>query len=308
MSHSTFAHHATVAILASLSVCAVGCGKKSVVGIPEPTARLVDRQPAWSPDGNMIAYTHAAQTAAEALDGVEQIWFLDVRTRQKHFAAIGSQPAWSPDGTRLAFVRNRKLHVMEVSVLAPTPIAGVTDCFGPSWSPDGTRIAFASSYGDPRGRVIWVIRADGSDLRDISAHGTGEWLEPAWSPNGSQILHIRYLAGVHGAELFVMDTTGANPSRLTTNSDPDADPSWSPDGNEIARTVTRSDAAIWIMNVDGSNDREIARGGSDPTWSPDGQQIAFKKMDPSTNAITLWRMERTGANQTQLTSVASVKF
>ena len=56
---------------------------------------------------------------------------------------------------------------------------------------------------------------------------------------------------------------------------------WSADGTKIAfsrRPFTGGPAAIWVMDADGMNQRQIsltAAGDSQPTWSPDGTKIAF---------------------------------
>src|ERR1051325_7939980 len=66
------------------------------------------------------------------------------------------------------------------------------------------------------------------------------------------------------------------------------DLSLSPDGATVLYTVTTSDLAhakrttrIWMMNVDGSNARELTHGDADtaPHFSPDGKTIAFLRSD-----------------------------
>ncbi|MBI3287251.1 MAG: hypothetical protein HYZ68_04300 [Chloroflexi bacterium] len=43
------------------------------------------------------------------------------------------------------------------------------------WSPDGSQIAIA--MGEPGARTLWVVNADGSDLRQVA---DGD--QPAWRP------------------------------------------------------------------------------------------------------------------------------
>lgn len=50
----------------------------------------------------------------------------------------------------------------------------------PAWSPDGSQIIFA------RGRSLYTIHADGTQLREL-AHGPGLPHSPAWSPDGETI-------------------------------------------------------------------------------------------------------------------------
>jgi Tol biopolymer transport system component len=59
--------------------------------------------------------------------------------------------------------------------------------------------------------------------------------------------------------------------------DGDADPEWSPDGNQVV--LNRNLTSIWVMNRDGSNPVQLAsetgNGLFSPTWSPDGTKVAY---------------------------------
>ena len=68
---------------------------------------------------------------------------------------------------------------------------------------------------------------------------------------------------------------GTDLTRLTHSPGPDFDPSWSPDGTQIAFRSERSgQPEVWVMNADGTGQRQLAAGLS-PAWSPDGSLIAF---------------------------------
>jgi len=76
----------------------------------------------------------------------------------------------------------------------------------PSWSPDGDHIAFASDRdGDWE---IYVINADGTDLRQITDNDHGDW-DPSWSPDGDHIAFTGRRGGPH-MEIFVMEDDGTN--------------------------------------------------------------------------------------------------
>lgn len=73
---------------------------------------------------------------------------------------------------------------------------------------------------------------------------------------------------------------------LTTYSDGDGYPNFSPDGNEIAFVRSRSDhwhRDIWIMDADGLNEEMVVEdspwggGVGWPDWSPDGTKIAYAR-------------------------------
>ncbi len=279
----------------------------TIIAPPPPPIRTIDTEPDWSPVGNAIAYTHLAQDSIQLQNGVYQIWLIYLQSMMKQFLAEGFDPEWSPDGKKIAFVKNNNVHVIDVQTNQISQLTTWGECFFPSWSPDGKRIAFDTNYGDSVGaNVIWVMNADGSDKKDISQHGIGEWRQPVWSRDGAAILHLRYLAGAFSSELFLMDTTGNNAVRLTFNAYTDRDPSWSADGSKIAWGMYGSSndtsSGIWSMNKDGTNQKQILRWGGYPSWSPDGTQIAYYQLNNDGMTGTLWVMNIDGTNLRQLTS------
>jgi formylglycine-generating enzyme required for sulfatase activity len=93
-------------------------------------------------------------------------------------------------------------------------------------------------------------------------------------------------AGLKGTIVFVSDRTGTlkiwrmhasgkGAKQLTTGTDPDADPRFSPDGKHILYTTLRGGfPEVWLMNRDGSDPKFISQG-SQGSWAPDGKSIVF---------------------------------
>lgn len=76
-------------------------------------------------------------------------------------------------------------------------------------------------------------------------------------------------------DVWAIDADGTDLIRLTHSPGPDFDPSWSPDGTQIAFRSERSgEPEIWVVNADGSGQRRLV-GGLSPAWAPDGSLIAF---------------------------------
>ena len=81
-----------------------------------------------------------------------------------------------------------------------------------------------------------------------------------------------------------------------------ADPQLSPDGSQIVytrrwvhRLEDRWEAALWIMNADGSRNRFLAKGSS-PRWSPDGTRILFvNEGEPKGSQVFVRWMDAEGA-------------
>jgi Tol biopolymer transport system component len=123
--------------------------------------------------------------------------------------------------------------------------------------------------------------ADGSNVIRLTDDPAGEFY-PAWSSQGVIAYWHGATNGEDGgpmnAEIYTTPATVGIQTRLTHNGTPDIEPTWSPDGEQIAYFSTdRSE--IWVMNADGSAQRRLFRSkeneGWAPAWSPDGKRIAF---------------------------------
>lgn len=79
-------------------------------------------------------------------------------------------------------------------------------------------------------------------------------------------------------EIYLMNPDGSGQTRLTDDSRNDHWPAWAPDGRTIAfcRNTGSTFSAIWLMDRDGANPRQIFHSCEGRlAWSPNGQQIAF---------------------------------
>ena len=146
-----------------------------------------DLDPAWSPDGTMIAFRSHR-------DGDEEVYVMsadgsDERNLSRSPLSDYS-PAWSPDGTRIAFASDRDGDPNEIYVMDAdgSNQVRVTDNPGideyPAWSPDGAEIAFHCTMGgvNPNGTgdfEICVVAIDGTGLRRLT-DTPGENTQPAW--------------------------------------------------------------------------------------------------------------------------------
>lgn len=104
----------------------------------------------------------------------------------------------------------------------------------------------------------------------------GTWMNVDVSPDGKTIAFD--LLG----DIYLMPLAGGAPVRIAEGLAWDVQPRFSPDGKRLAFTSDRGGGDnIWIMNVDGSDKRQVTKEDfrllNQPTWSPDGQFIAAKK-------------------------------
>ena len=149
-------------------------------------AELVRGEPAWSPDGQWIAFTQSNTNPASRGGG---LWVMRVNGGSKRQLTdhpddgFDSHPSWSPDGQRIVFARDG-LAIVTVATgdVARLTLPGVVRA--PAWSPDGRHIAFARHTTEP-GLGAWdiyTVHPDGSDMRrraDAVAR-LGNTVEPSW--------------------------------------------------------------------------------------------------------------------------------
>jgi hypothetical protein len=147
-----------------------------------PTCGTNCSQPAFSPDGKLLAYAREAAAGA----GTYDIWVADVSAAgatSNHRALVATAadeqyPAFAPDG-RLAFQRNSsgwKVVVRQTDGGESVVASGEY----PAWSPTNDRLMYVS--GD-----VFVTRLDGSASINLTpATGSDErW--PFWSADGNAI-------------------------------------------------------------------------------------------------------------------------
>ena len=161
------------------------------LGAGEPARKIVPDgiQPAWSPDGQILAFTTYRDSNLEVYTTDRDGRQLRNLTRHK---GLDSRPSWSPDGDRIAFESDRfgNLEICIVEV-ASGDVVRVTDDYGkdwnPAWSPDGRQIAFVSNREGIS--CIYRMAVDGTGVTRFPSGHEGDW-QPAWSPDGRSLCFV----------------------------------------------------------------------------------------------------------------------
>jgi TolB protein len=239
------------------------------------TSTTLNVAPAWSPDGQAIAYTTWAASKAGSFGTYQDLVVSWIYKGKRETPSNGNPekqnylPAWSPDGSKLAFTSNRdgnpEIYVMNrdgggLRRMTNSPAIDVS----PTWSPTGNQLAWVSDRtGNPK---IYVMNADGtgqrlliSDFSDRPTWTSGVFNEIAYAARTGPGYDIKIYSFDTGQTTKITDGIGSNES-----------PAFSPNGRHIAFTSTRSGKSeIFTIARDGNDLRQITREGNNkfPNWS-----------------------------------------
>lgn len=127
------------------------------------------------------------------------------------------------------------------------------------------------------------------------------------------MLAVSALAFVLAWRISVTPTAGAPPTpgiiQLTDDKAINVRPAWSPDNRLIAYQSNRGSTNsyhIFVMNADGSNQRELTKGERDdrhPVWMPDGKSILFDSDDGKVEEI--WMVSIADGSEKQITHLGA---
>jgi Ca2+-binding RTX toxin-like protein len=255
--------------------------------------------PAFSPDGNQVAFHSTASNLVAGLGGVfGQIYVKNLTTgaitsisppsNSDHLHGAANNPVFSPDGTQVAF-----------DIIF---ITFATVSFPPYYYPVFFPIFTPQVF-------ITDLTTGASTLISTSASGEegDSWSSaPVFAPDGKKVAFVSAASNLvpgdtnESADIFIADLSTGAITRVSTSASgeqgngPSADLVFSPDGEWVAFTSLASNlvpddtngaADVFVKNlttgaitrISTSASGEQGNSNSDfPVFSPDGRQVAFQ--------------------------------
>ncbi len=272
-----------------------------------------DTQPAFSPDGEHIAFRSDRDGGGIFIMGA-------TGESPRRLTSFGFNPAWSPDGSEIAFategaadptVRHDVSQLWRVRVTnEDRQLIWKGDGMQPSWSPNGHRIAFWALDTGSR-RSVWTLPAAGGPPVRVTNDNHLNW-NPVWSRDGR---HLYFASDRGGPMSFwrvpIDEESGhvlGQPEPVTTPASWSGFLSFSRDGLRFAFATDESKANVERMELDLHAGRvtgspAAVTQGSRTVFaidaSPDGAWLAFTADAPTEN---LFVIHPDGTDQRQLTT------
>jgi Tol biopolymer transport system component len=167
---------------------------------------------------------------------------------------LPQNPVWLPDGSAISFTSGEgNLFLVRSDGAGLRQVTDSGDTCSDvhhAWSPDGSQVAFGRDCTSGGRPGLYVADANGRwAVRVVNKHEAIQGI--SWSPDGARIAFAPWPQETPG--IFSVRPDGSDLLQLTT--DLDVQPTWSPDGDEIAFV---RDGRIWIMSADGRFSSPIA--------------------------------------------------
>ncbi|WP_455209744.1 TolB family protein [Kaarinaea lacus] len=236
------------------TVLSSGTGRLQVSNNPAHINGDVIGVPAWSPNGDYIAYSGdlnvdqqyelfvsvpTTSTSGNRVNGTLQGG--NVKTGPD----VGSPPAWSPDGSGIAYIAQQdSIGVEEVyvgttngtNIKVSSALTMATEAsFGPAsevWAPDGGRLLYKSNQRNGNTQDLFTTLASGNTtvaritldpIRATSLKAYGKW-----ASDGSYIAYVSEQDTVAVDELYINTHTGSNNRKISGDlaTDGNVDSDW----------------------------------------------------------------------------------
>jgi len=182
----------------NMDIYSLRVGGQNAINLTEAST-ADDSQPAYSPDGDRIAFRSERDGGGLFVMGA-------TGEAPRRITTGGYHPAWSPDGTELLYVTQNvidpalrfttsQLWVASMAT-GQTRLLSEGDAAQPAWSPGGRRVAYWGRTGTGAAGDIYTMPAGGGAPVAVTSEPSIDW-NPVWAPDGRHL----YFASDRGGSM-----------------------------------------------------------------------------------------------------------
>ncbi len=277
---------------------------KNAKNVPLTDQAGTEYYPSLAPDGNSFVF--AGKSDNGSYDILEQrVGGRNVRNLTPGSPAEDTQPSFSPDGKYIVFRSERKPEGIYIMESTGENLRRVCDFgYNPAWSPDGKEIVVSiDNFDFPLTRntnSLFIVNVANGEKRLLI---TGYATQPNWSPNGKR---IAFWMPQRGGRLDVatVSVSGGEPVLITSFSNTNWNPVWSPDGRYLYFSSDRGgNMAFWRVAINQDTGETLdepelvatpAKFNQHLSFSRDGKRMIYVQTDNQSNIKAVGFDEKTG--------------
>lgn len=295
-------------------------GESPMNVVPLTTDPGRESQPAFSPDGNQIAFVWSGEK--------EGAWDIYVRlvdggnwVRLTSHPGDDVNPVWSPDGRTIAFYRST--NDGDGIFLVPS-LGGAerkltetwANRFGFGihtwlhWSPNGKWLVLSDKTSSQEPFSLYLLSPETGEKRRLTtppASVIGD-CSPAFSPDGKLLAFVRVISAVVG-EVYLLSLDGGDPRQMTFSGEGISNLAWTPNGREIVFSSRYGGkSSLLRLPVEGGSPQWLTASGSGtqyPTFSQQGNRLAWARNTDNTDIFRVALKSEAEANQALANLIAS---